>query len=204
MGFTTRYGSFSMLKSVGVILLVFSVTAVLSLTAAAVNLQADYFKSIGNYYGISTDEVEEISQTGIVDEDLPVVFFVADHADAAPKKVANMRHNGASWSSVCEKYSIKATDFYIIISGSIKSEAYGPIYEKFNTTPQRKWKEIQLTDDEMVNMVNLKLIYSLHDYSVYEIMAMRDFGKSFTRINQQVYLAKEEMNEERNKVLEAR
>ena len=53
-------------------------------------------------------------------------------------------------------------------------------------------------------MVNLKLMYSLHDYSVYDIMAMRDYGKSFARINQQVYLAKEEMNKKSDEVLEAR
>ena len=67
-----------------------------------------------------------------------------------------------------------------------------------------RWKDIELTDSEVVDLVNLKFMYSLHDYSVYEIMAMRDFGKSFLRINQQVELAKQEMNDEGNKVLEAR
>lgn len=193
-----------MSRAVGVILLVFAMITGLLMTAAAVDLKADYFKAISKYYGISVDEVKHVSQTGIADEELPVVFFIATKSSTKPGEVANSRHNGASWSTIYEKYSISAIDLYIIISKPIHSKVYGPIYEKFNTTPRRGWKEIKLADDEVVNMVNLKMMYSLHDYSVYDIMAMRDYGKTFARINQQVYLAKQEINEENKKVLEAR
>jgi hypothetical protein len=52
---------------------------------------------------------------------------------------------------------------------------------------------MDLTDDDIVNLVNLKFLYRHHDYSVYEIMAMRDIGKNFIRINSQVHAVKAEM-----------
>jgi hypothetical protein len=193
-----------MFRAAGVMLLVGAMVAVLCQAAFAVDLQGDYYKAIGTYYNVATDDVKEISQVGISDEDLPVVFFVSGQVEITPKEVAKMRHSGATWMAVCDKYNLPVSDFYVFISGSVDSKVYGPIYEKFNKTPKQKLNSIKLTDDEIVNLVNLKMVYSLHDYSVFDIMAMRDYGKTFARINQQVHLAKKEMNEEQDKALEAR
>ena len=49
-----------------------------------------------------------------------------------------------------------------------------------------------LTDEEIMNLVNLRFISSHFDYSVFEIMAMRDHGKDFQRIAADVAQAKEQ------------
>ena len=193
-----------MLRFSGVILLVTLLLAMLSLTAAAVDLKADYFNSVKSYFNLNSAKVGQISKIGIADEELPVVFFIADRSKSDPDDIAKARLGGESWTDICDLYSMNAADFYMIVADPANSKTYGPIFEKFENMPQRKWNEIELSDIEIVNLVNLKLMYSLHDYSVYEIMAMRDFGKSFLRINQQVELAKQEINDQQDKTLEAR
>lgn len=178
--------------------------SVLCQTIAAADLRASYYESIGRYYSVTADEVLKISRAGISDEDLPVVFFIADRAKAEPGRIAQAFLGGTSWMDVCRNHSLYASDFYLIVSGKVTSRNYGPTFAKFKNTPEPEWKEIELTNDEIVNLVNLKLMYSLHDYSVYEIMAMRDYGKTFPTINHQVILAKKEMNEKQKQILEAR
>jgi len=194
-----------MLKLTGIFLSAFVLLVLLSMTAVAVDLQVDYFNSVKNHFNLKTNEVDQVSKSGIIDEELPVVFFIAGRAKVAPAEIGRIHLEGQSWMDICGKYSIGAKDFYMIISTPTKSTIYGPIFDKYNKTPQRNWKNIEFTDDEIVNLVNLKMMSSLHDYSVYEIMAMRDYGKSFLRINQQVTLVKKDMDEkQQRKVLEAR
>jgi hypothetical protein len=193
-----------MLRVASLIFLAFVLTAVLGLSVAALDLQADYFKAIGNYYGVVIADVEKMSQAGIADEELPVVFFVANRSCTAVKRVADLRLEGASWMDICRKRTMSSVDFYIIVTKPYTSKVFEPVLNKFEDTHRNDWKNIDLSDSEIVNLVNLRMMNSLHDYSVYEIMAMRDYGKSFLRINQQVRLARKKMDEQKNKVLEAR
>lgn len=170
--------------------------------AEAADLEKDYLKSVSQYYDVSLDEVAEIDNLGIDTEELPVLFYIASKAEVLPKKLADERLDGDSWLKIAERYSLTPEAFYVVVFGAVDSKVYKPILSKFNDTPEAKWSEIDLTDSDIVNLVNLKMIYRLHDYSVYEIMAMRDFGKKFVRINNQVFMAKVEMNKKER--LEAR
>lgn len=193
-----------MLKASALIFLAFILTAVLGLSAAALDLRADYIKSIGKYFGVSLDRVGRISGAGIAVEELPVVYFIANRSGTAAKKVADLRLEGAGWMEICDKDSLSAIDFYVIVTRPYRSKVYEPTLNKFENTPRNDWKKIELSDSDIINLVNLKMLTSLHDYSVYEVMAMRDYGKSFPRINQQVQLARKKLDEKQNRVIEAR
>lgn len=193
-----------MSKAAGKVLLVFALALTMCQNAAAVDMTAGYFQAVEKYYNITSEEVLKVSQTGMADEELPVVFFITGRSDVSPSEVTKIRLEGASWSEVCNEFSLSPSDFYVMVSGTVDSRVYGPVFDKYKNTPQKKWSELQFTDAEIIDLINLKLMYSLHDYSVYEIMAMRDYGKSFLKINQQVLLARQEMNEKQNKTLEAR
>ncbi len=53
-------------------------------------------------------------------------------------------------------------------------------------TNQSQWQQIKLTDEEVINLVNLKFISSHYDYSVFTIMEMRDNGFSYREISKKV------------------
>ena len=84
----------------------------------------------------------------------------------------------------------------MVINGKFESETFTPIFEKYRLTPNSKWGTIELTDDEVINLVNLKFVSSHYDYSAFSIMEMRDNGYSYREIDTKVRAAKEEMEKE--------
>jgi len=65
-------------------------------------------------------------------------------------------------------------------------------------------RDTGISDDDIVNLVNLKFISSHYDYSAFDIMAMRDNGFSYAEISTKVSAAKEQMiNYQKKKEREA-
>lgn len=176
---------------------VFVLTLALLLMAAvavnAVDLTTEFYVAIGDFYDVPYEDVYDLSETGMADEDIAVVYFVADRAKIEASEVAADRKVGGSWSSIANSYGLDATTFYMMVAAKITSKTYKPLFEKYSSVPQSNWENVQLTDADIVNLVNLKFVGSHHDYTVFDIMAMRDYGKSFVKINHQARLAKEKI-----------
>ena len=48
------------------------------------------------------------------------------------------------------------------------------------------WKNINFSDEEITNLVNLGFIGTYNNYSAIEIMPMRDFGSNFVIIHNMI------------------
>ncbi len=175
--------------TLGVLALLFLAT---NITASS-NQQTQFYMNIGEYYNIENDVVLDISEQGIEDEDLAVVFKIASDAKVSHQEVVNKRLEGSRWINIASDYGLSARNFYVMITGKIESKHYVPIFAKYRVTPEAQWKMINLTDGDIRSLVNLKFVYSHYDYSPYQIMAMKDYGKNFVRISNQVEVAKADM-----------
>lgn len=162
-------------------------------TVGATDYATEFYMAIGDYYDVPYEDVDELGEEGIVDEDLAVVYFVAKRARVSPQDIAQERLIGGSWSGIASSYRLDAGTFYMIVAGNIKSKVYAALLGKFSDVPQSEWSKLHLTDAEIVNLVNLKFVGSHHDYTVFDIMAMRDYGKTFVRINNQARVSKEKL-----------
>lgn len=165
----------------------------LSLGQTKQELEKDYLTALALYYQISDSEISDLLKLKLELEDLPVLVFIAKKTKITPEKIAKFREQGDSWQDIIKMRTLDPGIFYIMITGEIKSKIYNLILTKFKTIPESNWKKIQLTDDEIINLVNLRFICSHHDYTVYDVMAMREYGKDFAGINYQVALNKKEM-----------
>jgi hypothetical protein len=160
-------------------------------SAAALDLSNEYRMAVADYYGVSYDLVADLVELGITDEELAVNLHVADRAEADAIEVAKTRLAGKSWSAVTKEMGLGADIFYMIVASKVKSRSYAPIFQRFSATSQQKWAEIAFSDKEIIDLANLRFVSSHYDYSVFEVMAMRDYGKTFMRINHQVKEVKE-------------
>ena len=165
----------------------------MAVAISATDNTTEFYMALGDYYNVQYEEVYDISETGIADEDLTVAYFIADRAKVDVGEVAADRKIGGSWNSIASSYGLNSSSFYMIMAIQFKSRTYKPLFEKFSSVPQSTWKNIELTDLDIVNLVNLKFVGSHHDYTVIDIMAMRDYGKSFVNINNQARVAKEKL-----------
>lgn len=155
--------------------------------------ETQYYNAVSKYFKVSKDDVANASLNGIADEELPVVFYMAKRSKTPFGEIVDMKADGNSWSDISSMISLRPADFYVMVTKEIDNSAYTDVLKRFKDTPEFKWNEIVLTDKEIVNLVNLKFLYSHHDYSGYEIISKRDAGKSFVTINAQVSFEKAEL-----------
>ncbi len=155
--------------------------------------QTEYFVAVGDYFDVAYETVLDVSDAGIIDDELPCIFFVADWAKVSPMEVAEVRAEGTSWHDVNRTFNLSAANFYVMMAGKIDAKPYQEVFAKYKNTPSSDWNKLVLSDEDYVKLANLRLIYQHHDYNPYSIMKMVEYGKSFACINNQVRIARAEM-----------
>lgn len=188
----------------GLIILVPSL--LVNFAGASDDLEKEYYAALSAHFGVEADSLAALLELELDIKDLPVVLFLSQINKTGPSRIAGLRAKGESWMKIIENRVISPSVFYFMLTGEIESQTFAPIFAEYKALPERRWGEIVLTDDEICDMVNLKFIYSYHDYSVFEVMKMRDLGKSYPEINYQVKVKREEMikEEKRKKQEEAK
>ncbi len=144
-----------------------------------------FYLSVGNFFGYPEREVVVIHEHGIPDNDLPVIFFICHHAHVTPEEIINLRVGyGWSWSRICAYYRIPPTVFYVPVNAPPYGRAYGHYH---NHAYQRDWERIRMTDDIIINQVNLIFISKYYNCPPERVIRLREQGSSFGTIERKVY-----------------
>ena len=183
----------------GTLILCLALTCLAPTLSQAGSLEKDYDQALCNYFQLSSADVAGIRAAGISSEELPVCLYIAKRAKTAPESIAKMRARGDSWAAIVKGLNQGMNMFYQPIVGYSVSETYYPIFAKFDAVPSNKWRRLELSDEEILNVVNLRFISSEHDYSIYKVMEQRDEGLAFLEINQNIKDAKRVLVAERER-----
>lgn len=139
--------------------------------------------SIGEYYHVPEREVIVVHERGIPEEELPVVFFIAERAHVRPQAIVVLRDRGMSWMDITLHFGLSPEIYYVPVRyGHPNGHAYG----YYKNHHREDWKRMHFRDRDIVNQVNLRFISDHHGYAPEKIMKYRSDGKSFTRIHQDV------------------
>ena len=160
-------------------------------TSAASNTGDQYLMAVADYFEVSYEDVFSNNET-LTSGEIPVAFYIAQRTNIAVDSVIRLRQTPLSWVETASRLGLNAACFYVMVTGEITSKTFAPIFEKFSTTSEQNWRKLELSDNEVVNLVNLRVMYSQYDYSVYEVMAFRDANKSWDNVNKLVAEAKNE------------
>jgi hypothetical protein len=140
-----------------------------------------FTSDVGEYFGLSSNDVAFIRARRIPDEELPVVCFISKRAKVEPAALVDLRMRGRSWMDISMHYSVGPEPYYVP-----SKEAVGTGYEKaigyFTAKPRKDWKKIYLADDDIVNLVNLRFITEHYRCDARDVMRMRADGMSFVEI----------------------
>jgi hypothetical protein len=143
-----------------------------------------FYLAIGEHYTVPQTRIEVVRKQNIPDDELPVVFFLARHADCSPALIVKMRLGGKSWMDIAIHFGLNAELFYVPLKEP--GPPYGKAWGHFKKNKKGKRKAIRLTDTEIVAFVNLKFISQHYGHSPDEVAKMRSNGKSFVKINGEV------------------
>lgn len=148
---------------------------------------AGFNLSVGNYYRVPEREVLIVRDRGIHQEELPVVFFLAQRARVAPGAIVDLRLRGMNWMDITLHFGLQPDIYYVPVRVVDKqSPPYGNAYGYYKKHPKREWKKIRFKDDEIVNQVNLKFISEHYGYAPAQVMKHRSEGRHFAEIDRDI------------------
>ncbi len=154
-----------------------------------------FFLAVGDYYRVPLREVMIIKERGIPPYEIPVVLFIAKRAHVAPEMITNFRLCDNAWLYTALRFGLGPEIFCVPVGVVARDSLYGKVYRYYNNKPKKEWKTIMLSDDDIINLVNLKLMSEHYGYPPEKIIKMRMEGKEFASINDQIRKEKEKMKE---------
>ena len=83
------------------------------------------------------------------------------------------------------RYGLGPEIFYVPVTVT-PGPPYGHAYGHFKKRSKDKWREIRLSDDDVVNFVNLRFISERNGCSPDKVVRMREKGDNFVSINKSV------------------
>ncbi|MCP4686081.1 MAG: hypothetical protein GY867_11650 [bacterium] len=146
--------------------------------------------AVGNHFQVEYRDVVSARERKLANEELPVVYFIARHADVAPGAVIKMRLKGQSWLQIAFNFGLDASYFHVPVKHK-PGPPYGKAYGQFKNKKRSHWRQIRLTDLEIVDLVNLRFISEHYGYAPEEVMKMREKGRAFVVINGEIKKARE-------------
>lgn len=142
----------------------------------------DFHLAIGDFYRVPEKEVIVVRERNIPEDELPVVFFIAQRAHVRPEAIVDMRLKGDSWMDITLHFGL-GPDIYYIPVKEVSGPPYGKAYGYYNNRPRKEWKAIRLDDDDIVNLVNLRFMSKHYRYAPEQVMRFRSNGEDFLKIN---------------------
>jgi hypothetical protein len=141
-----------------------------------------FYLAIGEHYQATEKQIVVVREKNVPDEEMPVVFFLARKAGVTPEVIIKMRLGGKSWMDITAHYGYTAEAFYVPVTVD-PGPPYGKAYGHFKKRNRDQWKTISLTDDEIVNFVNLKFMSDYYQCPADDVIKLRGNGKNFVDIN---------------------
>lgn len=146
-----------------------------------------FYLAVGDYFSVPQQQIIIVKENNIPDEEMPVVFFIAQQANVPVMTIINMRLSGKSWTSITLNLGLSPAIFYVpVTTVVVTGTPYGHAYGYYKNKPRKMWNKIVLDDDDVVNLVNLKFVSQHYGYPPEQVIKMREKGKKFVVINTEV------------------
>jgi len=148
---------------------------------------SSFYLAVGDYYRVPEKEVIIVKEKHIPDEEMPVVFFIAEKAHVRPATIIDLRLRGKDWMDISLHFGLSPEIFYVPVNeANVIGPPYGKAYGYYKKKPRKEWKKIVLTDDDVINLVNLRFISEHYGYAPEEVIKLRKGGKNFIKINNEI------------------
>ncbi|HSA96698.1 MAG TPA: hypothetical protein VLJ16_11645 [Acidobacteriota bacterium] len=147
-----------------------------------------FYIAVGDHYRVAPRAVLDLrTRYRLLDEELPVVYFLAARAHVGPQVVIDLRLGKRSWFDIAVRLGLSPEIFFVPVRmehiGPPYGNAYG-YYRKHGTAGD--WRKLILADREVIDLVNLRFLSEYHGLAPDEIIALRGRTSSFVRIHDEI------------------
>lgn len=150
-------------------------------------LRSFYF-AVGDHYRVDPRVVVDIrSRYGLLDEELPVVYFLAARAHVAPQVVIDLRLGRMSWLDIALRLRLSPEIFFLTLRAERIGPPYGNAYGYYWKRGRAgDWRGLVLADREVIDLVNLRFMSEYHGLGPDEIIGLRGRNKSFVGVHDEL------------------
>lgn len=147
-----------------------------------------FYLAVGDHYRVAPRAVVELrTRFRLLDEELPVVYFLAARAHVGPQVVVDLRLGKRSWFDVAVRLGLSPEIFFLPVRMEKIGPPYGNAYGYYRKHGRGgDWKAFVLADREAVDLVNLRFMSEYHGLDPDEIIVMRGRQASFVRIHDEI------------------
>lgn len=117
-----------------------------------------YFRAVGHHFRVPVTEVKVLSAWDLPADHVAVVLFLARRTGVSPDALVSRHRSGDSWAEVGRGLGLDAGDFHVPLP---EGAALGPLaaaYRRFASTPPSGWSAVELSDPDVVALVNIRFI----------------------------------------------
>lgn len=118
----------------------------------------DYFRAVATFFNLPPNEIAILSDWQVPADEIPVVLFMARRAGVSPEALVALRDAGRGWSSLADRYSVRAAAFHVPVPDDASTGRLEEAYRLFRSTPVGQWGTLRLTDEQIVGLVNVRVI----------------------------------------------
>lgn len=133
--------------------------------------------AVGDYYRVPKTQVIVVKKGRIPDDELPVVFFIAQRANVTVDTILRLRLSGMGWWDISLRYGLGPDVYYVPVKMARIGPPYGKAYGYYKN-PKRKGKVV-FTDHDVINLVNLRFISEYYAIAPEAVIEKRGRGEGF-------------------------
>jgi hypothetical protein len=141
-----------------------------------------YFRAVAEFFSMTAAEVSILSEWSLQADEVPVVLFVARRAGVSPDALVALRRSGSPWAQLIERYHLGAGHFHVPLAASADPGRLGRAYERFAEISPDRWDEVRLRDEEMIDLVNLRIIAQTLRMRPGEVLARTTAGVTWVEL----------------------
>jgi hypothetical protein len=144
-----------------------------------------FYLAVGDHYRVDPRVVVDFrSRYRLLDEELPVVYFLAARAHVAPQVVIDLWLGKMSWLDIALRLRLSPEIFFLPLRAERIGPPYGNAYGFYWKRGRAgDWRGFVLADREAVDLVNLRFMSEYHGLPPDEIIGLRGRNMSFVGIH---------------------
>ena len=154
--------------------------------SAGLSISDGHLKSfhlaISDYFKLPEREVIAVRERKIPDEELAVIFYLSQRAGVTPQAVIELRKAGKSYLEITLLFQLSPAIYYVPIKKD-PGPPFGKAYGHFKKRSKSEWKKVELDDDDIVNLVNLRFISNHCHASPDDVISLRAKSKSYVLLH---------------------
>lgn len=137
----------------------------------------EYFRGVAGYFGLSAEEVSILGDWRLPPEEVAALLFLSRRAGVSPEAIVALRRNGRSWRELTRRFELGSEVYHVALPADA-----GPLVRArtlFESRPSTEWAAIELTDAEIVGLINLKVLSELLGVSPSRVLEAREEAGSY-------------------------